>query len=269
MRGTHERGTPSGAGGRVLRFAWISVGTPGCRVYGGWRTLCRPAGATKRQHVEDRRMGPWAGRCVSVVAVAVLLAAGCSNGNLPGSLGGAPGAPAPMTAAPQMVTGKTAFGRIYPQARAWSQDIEFLTLKADDIPGFTGDKGLAGKWEATFASPSLHEYKVYTYAIATVLPDVHKGVSAGLPLAWRGETRDAMAIDMSMFSVDSDAAYQAAAADAKAWLAKNQDKPLSALALGRTYKFGGPVWLATWGDAKKGGYAVFVDASSGKVYKSK
>jgi hypothetical protein len=41
------------------------------------------------------------------------------------------------------------------------------------------------------------------------------------------------------------------------------------MVLGRTYKFGGPVWLVTWGDTKQGGYAVFVDASSGKVYKSK
>ena len=123
-------------------------------------------------------------------------------------------------------------------------------------------------WEAGFGSQSLHQYKVYTYAVATVLPDVHKGVSANLALPWHGDTRDAMPVDLALFSVDSDAAYQAAAKDAAPWLAKNPGKKLS-LVLGRTYKFGGPVWLVTWGDTKQGGYAVFVDASSGKVYKSK
>jgi hypothetical protein len=77
-----------------------------------------------------------------------------------------------------------------------------------------------------------------------------------------------MPVDLALFSVDSDAAYQAAAKDAAPWLAKNPGKKLS-MVLGRTYKFGGPVWLVTWGDTKQGGYAVFVDASSGKVYKSK
>ncbi len=199
------------------------------------------------------------------MAVAALLAAGCS-GSAPSSSESATVTPA----APAVtITAKTAFGKMYPSALAWASDVEFLTEKPDDVAGFKNEAGKAAMWEATFASPSLHQYKVYTYSVATVLPEVHRGVSANVALPWPGESRDAMPIDLSLFTVDSDAAYQTASADAAAWLAKNSDKKFSALALGRTFRFGGPVWLATWGDAKKGGYAVFVDASSGKIVKSK
>ena len=213
-------------------------------------------------------MSVWTRRCAGcALAVAALLVVGCSGSSAPADNGA--GAAAVPAGPPATITAKTAFGKMYPSALAWASDVEFLTQKPDELSGFKNEAGKAAEWEATFASASLHQYKVYTYSVATVLPDVHKGVSANVALPWKGDSRDAMPIDLSLFTVDSDAAYQAAAADAASWLAKNPDKKFSALALGRTYKFGGPVWLVTWGDATKGGYAVFVDATTGKVYKSK
>ena len=126
----------------------------------------------------------------------------------------------------------------------------------------------AAMWEAMFASPSLHQYRVYSYAIASSPPDIFKGVSAGLRLPWGGVTRDAMPVELTSFNVDSDAAYQAAAADGAAWLKKNPDKPLSAFALGNTSRFSAPVWYLMWGD-KKSGYVAYVDATTGKVLKQK
>jgi hypothetical protein len=77
-----------------------------------------------------------------------------------------------------------------------------------------------------------------------------------------------MPIDLSFFTVDSDAAYQAASTEGAAWLAKNPGKDLSSLQLASTYRFQAPVWYISWGD-KKNGYVAFVDATSGKIYKSK
>ena len=73
---------------------------------------------------------------------------------------------------------------------------------------------------------------------------------------------------LGVFNVDSDAAYQAAAADGAAWLKKNPDKKLSSFQLGNTYRFQAPIWYLMWGD-KKSGYVAFVDATSGKVVKAK
>ena len=92
-------------------------------------------------------------------------------------------------------------------------------------------------WEAMFASPSLHQYRVYSYAIAYSPPDIFKGVVAGVRMPWNGVTRDAMPVDLTSFNVDSDVATQTAAAEGAAWLKKNPEKGLSSFALGNTYRF--------------------------------
>jgi hypothetical protein len=90
----------------------------------------------------------------------------------------------------------------------------------------------------------------------------------GRALPWNGITRDVMEVKLSEFKLDSDAAYQAAAADAAAWLKKNPDKKLSTFELGNAYRFPEPVWFLMWGD-KKSGYSAFVNATSGAVLKKK
>lgn len=204
---------------------------------------------------------------VSIMAVTVLLLAGCTQ---------SPKTPVNDTSAaatkpagpPQLVTAQTAFGILYKSALAWTPDVVMLKLAAKEVPGFKNEDGKAAMWEATFASPSLHRYRVDTYSIATVLPGIHKGGAAGLPLPWGGVTRDTMPIDPSSFSVDSDAAYTTAAADAAAWLKKNPDKTLSSLVLGNVFKLHALVWYVMWG-TEKSGYVAIVDANTGKVLKSK
>jgi hypothetical protein len=205
-------------------------------------------------------------RFSAVAAFLALLAfAGCSQSTTPAVDASTATAPA---AAPQPVTAKVAFGLMYKSALAWSSDVQLLTLKPMEVPGFKNDAGKAAMWEAQFASPSKVQYRAYTYSIATVSPVVHKGVGTRLAMRWAGVTRDVMAIDLSAFTIDSDAAYQAAATDAGAWLKKNPDKQLTTIEAGSTYKFTSPVWLVQWGD-KKAGYVALIDAATGKVYKSK
>ncbi len=204
---------------------------------------------------------------VSAMALAVLLFAGCSPSSTPTVSHESEASKAPA-GPPQVVTAKAAFWPMYTSARNWSPDVVALKLTAEDLPGFKNEAGKAARWQATFGSPSLHQARVYTYSIASVPPDIFKGVVAGLGMSWGGETRDAMAIDLSSFNTDSDAAYQAAAAEAGSWLKKNPAKALSSFELGSTYRFQAPMWYLMWGD-KKSGYVAFVDASSGKVLKKK
>jgi hypothetical protein len=201
------------------------------------------------------------------VAVSFLLLAGCSQSATPPVSNESNAAKEP-SGPPQLVTAKTAFWPMYTSARKWTADCTILRLVAQEVPGFTNEAGKAAMWQATFASPSLHQYRVYSYAIAAVPPNTYKGVVVGIRLPWNGATRDAMPIELSLFDIDSDAAYQAAAADAAAWLKKNPTRKLASMELGNTYRFQAPVWYLAWGD-KKSGYVAFVDATSGKVLKHK
>lgn len=204
---------------------------------------------------------------ISSVALAALLVAGCAKSTTP--LVSPDTADAKATTTPaEVVTAKTAFGPLYKSARSWSPDVQVLRMTPKEVPGFKNAEGKAAMWEAVFASANKQQYRVYTYSVATVLPEIHRGTSANPALAWAGPSRDAMPIDLALFNVDSDAGYQAAVADAATWLKKNPGEQLVAFELGSNYKFRAPVWYASWGD-KKNGYIAFVDATSGKVYKSK
>jgi len=206
-------------------------------------------------------------RCaIGAGACAVLFLGGCSpSSTTAASDVNAAKAPA---APPELVTAKTAFWPMDTAAVSWASDAVPLAMTAKDLAGFKNEGGKAAMWEATFVSPSLHAQKVETYAIATVLPSIHKGATAGLKQPWGGETQDVMAIDPSTFKIDSDAAYQSASEAAAAWLKKNPDKTLTSIVLGNAQRFHGPVWAVLWGD-KKSGYLAYVDANSGKVLKGK
>ena len=210
-------------------------------------------------------------RCaVTAMAGAVLLLAGCTQSATPSASdqSAAAAKPAAPAAPPEPVAAKTAYWPMYTAARSWATDLVALDVSEREVPGFKNADGKAAMWQATFGSPSLRQYRVYSYSIATVQPDIYKGVTAGLQQPWAGATRNQMPIDTSVFNVDSDAAYQAAAASAADWLKTNPTKTLSSIDLGQTFKIPGPAWYLVWG-SNKSGYAVFVDATSGKVLKGK
>ncbi|HEX3985131.1 MAG TPA: hypothetical protein VHX13_00875 [Acidobacteriaceae bacterium] len=203
----------------------------------------------------------------SALTLAVLLTLGCSHSGPPAATAAATPAAA-ATTAPLVVAAKDPFWAMYKSAHDWAPDVVAIRLTQMDLQGYKNQAGKAGMWEAAFASPSLRQYRLYTFAVADVPPNVFKGVTAGMPMPWAGETRDAMAVDLTSFNVDSDAAFQTGSGEAAAWLKANPGKELSALELGQTYKFSGPVWYIQWG-SRTGGYSALVDATTGKVLNHK
>jgi len=205
---------------------------------------------------------------VAIVGIsACILFSACSQSTKPSTEETAE-KPAEPAGPPQPVTAKAAFGEMYMSARDWSKDLVILKLTQKEISGIKNEGGKAGMWEATFASPTRQEYRVYSYAVASGGEAAQKGVSMSPALAWGGPTRDVMPVQVSDMGVDSDAIYNTAAGDAAAWLKKHPDKQITSFELGNAYKFQEPVWVVTWGD-EKSGYRVFVSADTGKVFNKK
>lgn len=168
---------------------------------------------------------------------------------------------------PEAVPAKTAFWEMYKPARTWATDLLCIGLKNGEVNGVKNADGKAGVWIAVFASPSKQQMRTYTYSVADQLPDIAKGVTAGMAEPWAGSTKDVMPFQTSDFSVDSDAAFKAASTKAADWLKEkdNAEKPWS-LNLGAAERFSAPVWAVTFGN-KKSGYLALVNASTGEVMK--
>lgn len=195
----------------------------------------------------------------------IFFVSGCSQPTTPAASAAADTAKEAV-APVEPVTAKTALWPMYTSARSWTTDFVILKLTPKELTAYKNEAGKAAMWEATFASPSRHEYRVYTYAIAAQAPDIYKGVVVGRPMPWSGETREVMAIPLSDFNVDSDVAYKTAVADAGVFTKKYPEKKLSAFELYHAYRFQSPIWYAKWGDQKLG-YVAVVNANDGKLVK--
>ena len=203
---------------------------------------------------------------VSALTLALFLLSSCSQTTQPATGGDSAVKPSESSAAIAPVTAKTAYWEMYKSAYKWAPDFVALKLVPKEMPGFHNDGGKAAIWEGTFASPTQHSLRIFSFAIAAHAPDIYQGVTVGNSSPWGGLTAEVMPIRIVDVSIDSDAAYNAATADAAAWLKKNPGKKLTSFQLGNGNAFPAPVWYFMWGD-KKLGYAVFVNATTGKVLK--
>jgi hypothetical protein len=166
---------------------------------------------------------------------------------------------------PEPVLAKTAFYEMYTPAHAWAADMVPISLKSGEVAGVKNAEGKAGVWIAVFGSASQHLARTYTYSVADGLPTIAKGVKAETPEAWAGPTTAVMTFQTSDFTVDSDAAYKAAAAKAADWLKDpaNAAKPVS-LSLGAASRFPAPVWYLLFGNSTVG-FAAYVNATTGNI----
>src|SRR5258708_3229421 len=164
---------------------------------------------------------------------------------------------------PEPVAAKTAFYEMYTPAHAWAADLLPISLKSGEVAGVKNTEGKAGVWTAIFGSPSQHLARTYTWSAAEQLPAIYKGVKAEVPEAWAGPTTAVMTFQTGDFTIDSDAAYKAAAEKAGAWLKdpENAAKPV-ALSLGAATRFPAPVWYILFGNTKSG-FVALVNATTG------
>jgi hypothetical protein len=200
---------------------------------------------------------------VCAALAGILLLAGCSDSTPP------PEAKTETAKKPAVpdgpITALTAYYEIYKIARQIAPDLQTASITGNEVAGSKSDDGKYVQWTVVFVSAGKRQ--AFTYIYTTVAHDnLLKGFNNSGSMPWGGPTRDATPFSNGDFSVDSDAAYKAAAEKASAWLEKNKEKPVTTFALGQSAQLPAPMWYVMWGDKKAGGYAVYVNASTGKVF---
>jgi hypothetical protein len=195
------------------------------------------------------------------VIAGLLLLSGCSSAPPPAETKVEKKKPS-MPTGP--ITGLTAFYEMYKVARQIAPDIQAASLTGNDVEGVKSEDGKYVMWTAVFVSASMKQATTFTYSTddKALVP---RGVNNASSVRWGGPSQNAMPFSTSDFSVDSDAAYKAAAGKAADWLTKNADKPVTIFALGNASSFPAPMWYIRWG-TKTGGFAVYVNASTGTIF---
>jgi len=164
---------------------------------------------------------------------------------------------------PEPLTGRQAFQRMYPSARAWAPDALPLELRSIHMPQVSVAKGQAGAWQAIFVSASRSRSRMYTYSAVEADGNLHEGVFAGIEESCSPHGQSDP-FEIAAITIDSDQAYDAAAEKSADYIKKNPDKPIMYI-LQRTRRFPDLTWRVIWGQSEAASdYSVFIDATTGK-----
>jgi hypothetical protein len=200
----------------------------------------------------------------AITVAAVLAMPACSSGPQPAGKAAAD-AKKEQAKPAEAVPARVVYFEMYKNARGWATDLLALTVKSGEVPNIQNGEGKAGLWTAVFVSPSRKEARTFSYAVAEKGLEIRKGINVSDKQTWNGATTASRAFTNGEFSIDSDAAYKAAAVKAAGWL-KTHPKAKVELTLGSSARFPGPVWYIMWGTTKDG-FVAYVDATTGAVLK--
>lgn len=167
--------------------------------------------------------------------------------------------------APEQLTGRQAFQRTFPTARAWAADCQPFQVRTLVLESVKPEPGKAGAWEITYISMEKMQSRVFTWS--TVDEDnLHEGVFGSQPQTWRGPTGQQRPFNIGAIKIDTPEALQAATTAAADYLKTPGDKPQINYLLEFTPRYPDPVWRVLWGvSVGSAVHSVQVDATTGKV----
>jgi len=83
----------------------------------------------------------------------------------------------PQPKPPEQITGSAAFYKCYISARGWAPDAQPYRVESQPTNDSKGRDGKAAEWRASFASPSQHATRPYTWALGDVSHSVEDNYS--------------------------------------------------------------------------------------------
>lgn len=164
---------------------------------------------------------------------------------------------------PELLTGRQAFYRMYPQAHTWAIDAQPIRVRSLDLTELMGDHGKAAAWETTFVSQTKSRSRIYTYS-ALEAEGLHQGVFASQEESWRPGGADKPFV-IQAFKTDTPEALQTAISHSDTYFKTVGKKPHPRFVLEYTSRLPDPVWRVYWGDSVSAAeWSVFVDVATGQ-----
>jgi hypothetical protein len=209
-------------------------------------------------------------RKITLLLTCVLLAllAGCSSDEKTSSSNSAT-AEKKQVEAPEYITGRSAFQKLFVAARGFAGDIQPFRLQSNYVAGAPTTEGKAAIWRGYFASPSKREAKAYTWSGVTGDDLPERGVSHGTEDTWNPSSSSSHVWEIPYLKVDSDKAFEVAEKHGGDKLTKKDPKQPVTFILDWDQHESKLLWHVVYGtgfsDAK---LRIAVDASTGEFVRN-
>ena len=142
----------------------------------------------------------------ALLAIAFLaLLAGCNS---------EPSKPAeeakPQPKAPELITARSAFQKLYVAARGWNVDAKPYRIESVVTSDGNGHDGKWAVWRASFASATARSEKTYTWSGSSADGAPSRGVNPGIEDSYNPNNASTQIFDMAFLKIDSDQAEETA-----------------------------------------------------------
>lgn len=109
---------------------------------------------------------------------------------------------------PELITGRTAFQKLYISARGWARDAQPYRLESQVTADAKGRDGKSAVWRGSFASEAQRGVKPYTWSGSTAPDAPSRGVSPGTEDTYSPSNSNTQVFDIAFLKVDSDKAFE-------------------------------------------------------------
>ncbi len=134
---------------------------------------------------------------------------------------------APKPKGPELVTGRTAFQKLYVAAHGWARDAQPYRLESQLTADSRGKDGKSAVWRASFASATQHGVKPYVWSGSDAPDAPPRGISPGSEDTYNPSNSSTQVFDIAFLKIDSDKALEVAQKHGgEKVIEKNPDTPL-------------------------------------------
>jgi hypothetical protein len=116
----------------------------------------------------------------------------------------------PQPKGPELLTGRSAFQKVYIAARGWARDAEPFRIESTATSDGNGQDGKWAVWRASFGSPALRSVKPYIWSGSATADAPSRGVSPGTEDTYNPNNASTQVFDVAFLKVDSDQALATA-----------------------------------------------------------
>ncbi len=164
----------------------------------------------------------------------------------------------------ELVSGRTAFQKLYVAARGWSRDAQPYRLESSVTADSKGRDGKSALWRAFFGSAERKSLKPYVWSGADIPDGPARGISPGTEDTYNPRNASTQVFDIAFLKVDSDKAFEVAQKHGgDKTLEKNPDTPILYM-LDWSHATNELIWHVIYGNSRDDAkLKVEVNASNG------